>query len=58
MKESKVLQFLYMENQSRDIQMIGSCKQKDYPDIEKELSKYINDGWKICSNNGVGQFLS
>ena len=56
MKECKILQFLYMEKQSRDIQMIGSCMQKDYPDIEKELNKYINDGWKICATMGWGNF--
>ena len=56
MKECKLLTFLYMENQGREIRNIGGCKMKDYPDIEKELNKYINDGWTVCASMGYGNF--
>ena len=55
MKECKLLNYLYMAETGRQLKTIGRCKVSDYPEIEKELNQFLNDGWTI-QPMGFGTF--
>lgn len=55
MKECKLLNYLYMAETGVQVGQIGRCKVSEYPEIEKELNIYLQQGWKITPM-GFGQF--
>ena len=55
MKECKLLNYYRMAEVGRHTKKIGMCEVRDYPEIEKELNQYLNDGWKI-QPMGFGTF--
>ena len=47
MKECKILTYLYMAEIGRQIETIGRCNVRDYPEVERELNTYLREGWEI-----------
>lgn len=55
MKECKILHYLYMAETGIEVGKIGKCRIKEFPEVEKELNIYLQQGWKITPM-GFGEF--
>ena len=55
MKECKILNYLHMPEIEEKKRQIGRCIVFEYPEVEKELNSYLQQGWKITPT-GFGSF--